>query len=119
MQDEKDYGPLQQVMKDEILWVKVRHYDPSLFKTQRDAQNYLSALLNSNKGSTHPHIFWAEGLGVPILETTIGHARGRPGKLLVWPYRAVYRDANGKWWFTAWMPDQTPASPKADAARGR
>ena len=117
VQDDKDYGPLRQVMNDEIHWVKVRYYDPSLFKTEGDAQEYLTALLHSSKGSTHPHIFWAEGLGVPVLETTIRHARGRPGKLLVWPYRAVYQDGNGKWWFTAWMPDQAPAPPKADAPK--
>ena len=117
VQDEKDYGPLRQVMKDPILWVKIRYYDPSLFKTEGDARKYLTALLDSNKGSTHPHIFWAEGLGVPTLETTVRHTRGRPGKLLVWPYRAVYQDGNGKWWFTAWIPDQAPAPPKADTPK--
>ena len=98
--DLKDYGPLRNVMPQDIHAVTVRYYDGS-FKDIQEVQRYLTSVLRSEKGSTTTHCPWAEALGVPAIEATIQFASGgAKGRLLLWrQVRLVYQDPGLKWWF--------------------
>jgi hypothetical protein len=98
--DLKDYGPIRNVMPQDIRAVSVRYYSGA-FKDIREVQQYLTSVLRSEKGSTTTHCPWAESLPVPSIEATIQFASGETGRLLLWrPGRLVYQDPGQKWWFT-------------------
>jgi hypothetical protein len=99
--DDKNYGALRNVIHGPLMAIKIRYFNSEAFDPA-GAESFLKAVLESPKGDTYTHIFWAEGLGVPEIEAYL-HSENLayPGYLLVWSGRAVYRDPKGKWWFTA------------------
>jgi hypothetical protein len=98
---DKNYGALRNVIHGPIMAIKIRYFDSKAFDRAR-AESFVKAVLESQRGDTYTHIFWAEGLGVPEIEGYLySENLAYPGYLLVWPGRAVYRDPNGKWWFTS------------------
>ena len=98
--DLKDYGPLRNIITNDIHAISVRYYDRS-FKDIQEVQTYLTSVLRSGKGSTNAYCPWSEMLPVPAIEATVQFTSGRKGKWLLWRYgRSVYRDPDMKWWFT-------------------
>ncbi len=98
--DLKDYGPLRNIITNDIHSISVRYYDSS-FKDIQEVQSYLTSLLRSGKGSTTAYCPWSEMLPVPTVEATVQFTSGRKGRWLLWRYgRSVYRDPDMKWWFT-------------------
>jgi hypothetical protein len=98
--DLRDYGPLRNVIPGEIHAITVRYHDGS-FTDLQDVQQYLTAVLRSERGSTMAFRPWAEGLPVPSVEATIQFTNGTRGKWLLWRQgRSVYRDPELKWWFS-------------------
>ncbi len=101
VRDLKDYGALRNVIRGSVAAIKIRYFDAGVIDRAR-VEPFLKALLASESGNTHSFAFWAEALGVPMIEAYIHfQAPSNPGYLLVWSGRAVYRDPSGKWWFTA------------------
>ena len=99
--DNKNYRALRNVIHGPITAIKIRYFDSEVFDPA-GAESFLKAIIESERGDTYTHIFWAEGLGVPVIEGYLySENLSNPGCLLVWPGRAVYRDSNGKWWFTS------------------
>jgi hypothetical protein len=99
--DDKNYGPLRNVIHGPLMSIRIRYFDRESFDRAR-AESFLKKVLESEKGDTYTHIFWAEGLGVPAIEAYLqSEDLAYPGYLLVWSGRAVYQDPKGKWWFTA------------------
>jgi hypothetical protein len=99
--ESKDYGPLKAVIARPIRSVRIRYFDPQAFN-RTTAESFVTKLIGSDTGSTHTHIFWAEGLGVPLVEAYLySDDASFLGHLLAWQKRAVYQDAAGKWWFSA------------------
>lgn len=97
--DLRDYGPLRNVMPQDVHAVTVRHFDSS-FKDLQEVQRYLTLVLRSEKGSTTTYCPWAESLPIPALEATIQFASGERGRLILWRQgRLVYQDPRLKWWF--------------------
>lgn len=101
VRDLKDYGALRNVIHGSVAAIKIRYFDIGVIDRAR-VEPFLKALLASESGNTHSFVFWAEALGVPVIEAYIHFQDpSNPGYLLVWSGRAVYRDPSGKWWFTA------------------
>jgi len=102
-QDHKNYGALRNVIHGPITAIRIRYFDSEAFDRAR-AESFLKTVIESERGDTYTHIFWAEPLGVPVIEGYLyseDFYPALPGYLLVWPGRAVYRDPHGKWWFTS------------------
>ena len=98
--DLKDYGPLRNIISNDIHSITVRYHDSS-FKDIQEVQTYLTSVLRSEKGSTNTFCPWAELLPVPAVEATVQFTSGGRGKWLLWRQgRSVYRDPDMKWWFT-------------------
>jgi hypothetical protein len=98
--DLKDYGPLRNIIPNDIHAISVRYYDSSFTRIQ-EVQTYLTSVLQSGKGTTNAFCPWSEMLPVPALEATVQFTSGRKGKWLLWRYgRSVYRDPDMKWWFS-------------------
>jgi hypothetical protein len=97
--DLTNYGPPRNVMPRDIHAVTVRHYDGS-FRDIQEVQQYLTAVLRSDKGSTTTYCPWAESLPVPAVEATIQFSSGGKGRLLLWRQgRLVYQGPDLRWWF--------------------
>lgn len=97
--DLRDYGPLRNVMPEDIHAVTVRHFDRS-FKDLQEVRRYLTLVLRSEKGSTTAYCPWAESLPIPAIEATIQFVSGGKGRLILWRQgRLVYQDPRLKWWF--------------------
>ena len=98
--DLKDYGPLRNIIPNDIHAISVRYFDSS-FTDIQEVQTYLTSVLRSGKGSTNTFCPWSVMLPVPALEATVQFTSGRKGKWLLWRYgRSVYRDPDMKWWFS-------------------
>lgn len=108
--DSGNPGPLSDVVAGRIAALTVTWSNPALFGTAKDAADFLRRLLDSRKGSTYPHIPWAQNLGVPDVAATVQHSDGKNGRWLVWyawpSVYSAYQDGTGRWWFSAWFHDK-------------
>src|SRR5687768_5437923 len=80
----KDLGAIRNLIPPkDIHAIRVRYYGES-FKSRADVERYLASMLASQKGHTHAHIPWAEGLAVPDVEASVQFSSGRTGRWLLW-----------------------------------
>jgi hypothetical protein len=104
-----DRGPLGALIARRATTLEVTWWDARVFVKESAARDYLGRLLGNPRGTTLPHIFWAQMLPVANLAADVVDTEGRRGRLLVWhqlpSVYAVWRDADARWWFAHWMDD--------------
>jgi hypothetical protein len=102
--DSKEQGPLANLVAGRISSVTVTWLDPKHFKSHREADKLLRALLQGTNTQTWTYHVWSFADAKPSLIASIQHSVGKEGKWLVWasPSPGVYwayQDGSGKWWW--------------------
>ena len=102
-----------------IKTVRIRYYDKEKLATEELATDYVRKILKDKTLDVAGFQIWSEALGEPEVECRIefttehqeqvwkkqreqpvkGKIHHREGCLLIWPGRACFRDAAGRWWF--------------------
>jgi hypothetical protein len=95
------HSTISSILGDSLQEVKIRYYR-ECWKTEKDAEAYLSGLLKSQNNHVEGGVFWDQAVLVPHIECTLVFKPGAArGKLLLWDWVGCFQDEHGTWWFVA------------------